>query len=152
MSRHLGPQFTQRLGNRKAAQTFCPNTQRVLRSFLDPCSSLLNGFPASSLTSKSSAQSHSPAPSYPEAQVHLLILHPKARVHQQLPLSYCSLGALPLPQFRPLGFSSCPCFCQEDPFQSFIVKPHRISTNSPPPSGSRSNVTTSKKPPEIPHM
>lgn len=42
MPRHLGLQFTHRLGNR--AQTFCLYNRLVTDSFLDPCSSFLDGF------------------------------------------------------------------------------------------------------------
>ena len=84
----------------------------------------------------------------PKAHFSLCIQRPMSANTCLCPMASC---ACPLPPLRPLGFCSHPGFCLEKPFQSLRVKPHRFTSHSPPPLGSRSNVITSKKPPATPH-
>lgn len=148
MSGHFGPQFTQRLSDGKAAKPSA-HPQPVFHPVLQQ-----------------------PPSWYPSLQSHLQVIHsislpcsqgdilrPKSHFSLciQRPMSantcLCPMAscACPLPSLRPLGFCSYPGFCLEKPFQSLRVKPHRFTSHSPPPLGSRSNVITSKKPPATPH-
>ena len=95
MPRHLGPQFIHRLGS--TAQTFCPCTQLVLHSFLDPCSSLLMCPPPVSPPSHPS----NPLPQGPSSPRPCI-----QRPWQPAP-STAPHAAVCFPRFRSVGFSSC---------------------------------------------
>lgn len=84
MSGHLAPQFTQRLGDGKVAKPSThPNLSSVLSSTLTAASFMVSQ-PPSHLPHLTSLLPGG----YPEPQVPLLTLHPKAHVRQHLPLSY----------------------------------------------------------------